>query len=178
MHIDKKMMHRLFALAAGCILFGWLVLDTARATLLFARIWELISPFVIGAAIAFIFNVPMRAIENQLEGIRKSGIRRTFSILLTIAALCLVVTFVVELLVPQIRLTVQALSQQIPAFVENTAAKLVVFMDEHPEMKSFILESFNLESIEWSAVLKQMLTVVTDGVSSVMGGAVNVIGNL
>lgn len=178
MHIDKKMMHRLFLLIAGCILFGWLVLDTARATELFTRVWELIAPFVTGAAIAFVFNVPMRSIENQMAGIRKRSIRRTFSILLTIAALALVVTFVVELLVPQIRLTVHALSQQIPAFVENTADKLVVFMDEHPELKEFILDSFNLESIEWTSVLKQMLTVVSDGVTSVMGGAVNVIGNL
>ena len=178
MHIDKKIMHRLFLLVAGSIVFAWLVLDTARATELFMRVWELISPFVIGAAIAFIFNVPMRAIENQLDGIRKRSIRRTFSILLTIAALALVLTFVVELLVPQIRLTVDALSQQIPAFVENTAAKLVVLMDENPEMKAFVLDSLNLESIEWTAFLKQILTVVSDGVSSVMGSAVNVIGNL
>ena len=178
MHIDKKMMHRLFALAAGCILFAWLVLDTARATALFTKIWDMIAPFVTGAAIAFIFNVPMRAIENQLEGIRKESIRRTFSILLTIAALSLVITFVVELLVPQVRLTVQSLSQQIPAFVENTAAKLVVFMDENPEIKAIVLDSLNLESIEWSAFLKQLLTMASDGISSVMGGAVNVIGNL
>ena len=178
MHIDKKMMHRLFLLGAGCILFAWLVLDTARATELFTTIWELIAPFVTGAAIAFVFNVPMRAIENQLEGIRQRGIRRTFSILLTIAALALVITFVVELLVPQIRLTVHALSQQIPAFVEKTAANLVIFMDENPEIKAFILESFNLESIEWSTLLKEMLTVISDSITSVMGGAVNVIGNL
>lgn len=178
MHIDKKMMRRLFLLAAGCILFGWLVLDTARATVLFAKIWDMITPFVTGAAIAFIFNVPMRAIENQLEGIRKRSIRRTFSILLTLASLALVVTFVVELLVPQVRLTIQSLSQQIPAFVMNTAAKLTVYMDENPEIKAFVLESLNLESIEWSVFLKQMLTVASDGISSVMGGAVNVIGNL
>lgn len=178
MHIDKKMMRRLFLLIAGCILFGWLVLDTARATVLFAKIWDMITPFVTGAAIAFIFNVPMRAIENQLEGIRKRSIRRTFSILLTLASLALVVTFVVELLVPQVRLTIQSLSQQIPAFVMNTAAKLTVYMDENPEIKAFVLESLNLESIEWSVFLKQMLTVASDGISSVMGGAVNVIGNL
>ena len=178
LHIDKKMMHRIFVLVAGSIVFAWLVLDTARATLLFTRIWELIAPFAVGAVIAFIFNVPMRAIENQLEGIRKPGLRRTLSILLTIAALALVITFVVELLVPQIRLTVQSLSQQIPAFVENTAAKLVVYMDENPEVKAMILDVLNLESIEWSTLLKQTLTVITDSVSSVMGGAVNVIGNL
>ena len=178
MHIDKKLMHRLFLLIAGCILFAWLVLDTARATALFAGIWDLIAPFVTGAAIAFIFNVPMRAIENQLEGIRKQGIRRAFSMVLTIAAFALVITFVVELLVPQIRLTVDSLSQQIPAFVEKTAANIVVFMDENPEVKAFILESLNLESIEWSSYLKQMLTMASEGFSSIMGGAVNVIGNL
>ena len=62
MHIDKKLMRRLFLLGAGCILFAWLVLDTARATALFNSIWDLFSPFVAGAAIAFIFNVPLRAI--------------------------------------------------------------------------------------------------------------------
>ena len=171
-------MHRLFLLIAGCILFAWLVLDTARASALFMGIWNMIAPFVTGAVVAFIFNVPMRAIEYQLEGIRKTGIRRLFSILLTVAALALVITFVVELLVPQIRLTVDALSQQIPAFVEKTAANIVVFMDENPDVKAFILESLNLESIEWSAFLKQMLAMASEGISSVMGGAVNVIGNL
>lgn len=178
MQIDKKMMHRIFLLVAGSIVFGWLVLDTARATALFLGIWDMIAPFATGAAIAFIFNVPMRAIENQLEGIHKRSIRRVLSILLTIAALCLVVAFVVELLVPQIRLTIQSLSQQIPAFVEKTAAQLVIFMDENPEIKAYVMESFDLQSIDWSVLLKQALMVVKDSITSVMGGAVNVIGNL
>ena len=73
MQIDKKLMHRLFLFAAGVLVFAWLLLDTARATLLFSRIWELIAPFVAGAGIAFIFNVPMRAIEKQLVDIRKES---------------------------------------------------------------------------------------------------------
>ena len=178
MHIDKKLMHRIFLLVAGSILFAWLVLDTARATALFTGFWELIAPFVTGAAIAFVFNVPMRAIENQLQGIKKDGLRRAFSMILTIAALLLVITFVVELLVPQIRLTIESLSKQIPAFVEKTAAGLMVFMEENPEIKQWVLESLNLQSIDWTSFLKQMLTVIGDSVSSVMGGAVNVIGNL
>ena len=78
MHIEKKIMHRIFALIAGTIIFAWLVLDTARATILFGRIWELIAPFVAGAGIAFVFNVPMRAIERQLDGIHKTGLRQSF----------------------------------------------------------------------------------------------------
>ena len=58
MKIDKSVLKKLFVLAAGCILFAWLVLDTARATAMFTAIWNLISPFVVGAGIAFVFNVP------------------------------------------------------------------------------------------------------------------------
>ena len=103
---------------------------------------------------------------------------RGFSLALTVAALALVITFVVELLVPQIRLTIDSLSQQIPAFVEKTAARLVVLMNEHPELKEWILEALNLQSIEWSSFLNQTLTIVGESVSSVMGSAFSVIGNV
>ena len=178
MIIDKKMMRRIFFLVAGSIVFAWLVLDTARASQLFSGVWEMISPFVIGAALAFVFNVPMRAIERPLESIRNQSVRRGFSLVLTIAAMALVLTFVVELLVPQIRLTVDSLSQQIPAFVEKTAASLVVLMDENPDLKVWVLEALNLQSIEWTSFLKQTLTILGESVSSVMGSAFNVIGNV
>ena len=96
--IDKSVLKKLFVLAAGCILFAWLVLDTARATAMFSTVWNLISPFVVGAGIAFVFNVPMRAIERQLDGVRHRGLRRGLSIVLTVLFLILIIMFVVELL--------------------------------------------------------------------------------
>ena len=178
MHIDKKLLHRLFILVAGSIVFAWLVLDTARATLMFKTVWELFSPFVVGAGIAFVFNVPMRAIEKQLDGIRKTGLRRGLAIVLTILCLVLIIMFVVELLVPQIGLTVDSLKQTIPAFVERTASIIISYLDANPDMKEWIYETTNLESIEWSAILKNAITVVGDSITSLMGGAVNVIGNV
>ncbi len=177
MHIDKKMMKKVFLLIAGSILFAWLVLDTARATALFRSFWGLISPFVLGAVIAFVFNVPMRAIENHLE-IRKTGLRRTLSILLTIGAMVLVIWFVVELLVPQIGLTIDTLALTIPAFVERTANKLMVLMEENPELKEWILEVTKLESIDWNSILKNTLSFLSNRFTTWMGGAVNVIGNV
>lgn len=178
MQIDKKMMHRIFGLIAGAILFAWLVLDTARATQLFTTVWTLVAPFVVGSGIAFIFNVPMRAIEKQLDGIRRSGLRRGLAIVLTIFLLVLVFMFVMELLVPQIRLTLDSLAERIPGFVERTANKLMVFVDENPDLKEWILETTKLESLDWPTILQNILAVVGDSVSKVMGGAVNVIGNL
>ena len=178
MQIDKKLMHRLFALVAGSIVFAWLVLDTARATALFKSIWTIVAPFVAGAGVAFIFNVPMRAIENQLYDIRSEKLRRTISMLLTLFLLFLVIMFVVELLVPQLRITVDALMARIPAFVEQAAAAIVVFMDENPDVKEYVMDVTNLEQLDWPTILQNILKWVGDSVSKLMGGAVNVIGNV
>ena len=178
MHIDKKLMHRLFGLIAGAIVFAWLVLDTARATALFNRVWELISPFVAGAAIAFIFNVPMRAIENQLEGVRKQSLKRGLSIILTILCLVLLIMFVFELLLPQIRLTLESLTAKIPAFIDRTAQKLMLLIEENPDLGIWIMETFHLQSLNWSNIIKDVLAWLANQVSTVMGGAVNVIGSV
>ena len=178
MKIDKSVLKKLFVLAAGCILFAWLVLDTARATTMFRTVWGLFSPFVVGAGIAFVFNVPMRAIERQLADIRKVGFRRVLSIVLTILCLVLIIMFVFELLIPQIRLTVESLSQTIPVFVEGLAAKLVVMLQDHPEMRAWIQETLNLESLDWSSILTEALGFISNQMSTVMGGAVSVIGSV
>ena len=178
MRIDKSVIKKLFVLIAGCILFAWLVLDTARATAMFSAIWNLISPFVVGAGIAFVFNVPMRAIERQLADLRRPGLRRILSIVLTILCLVLIIMFVFELLIPQIQLTVASLSQTIPVFVENTAGKLMVLMADHPEMRDWIQDTLKLESLDWNGILKDALGFLSNQVTTVMGGAVSVIGNI
>ena len=178
MKIDKSVLKKLFVLAAGCILFAWLVLDTARATALFGAVWNLFSPFVVGAGIAFVFNVPMRAIERQLADIRKVGFRRMLSIVLTILCLVLIIMFVFELLIPQIQLTVASLSQTIPVFVEGLAAKLVVLMQDHPETSAWIQDALKLESLNWSDIFKETLGFLGNQVSTVMGSAVSVIGSV
>ena len=163
MHIDKSVIKKLFVLIAGCILFA---------------LWDLFSHFVVGEGMAFVFNVPMRAIERQLADLRRSGLRRTLSIILTLFCLILIIMFVFELLIPQIRLTVASLSQTIPVFVENTAASLKIAMEDHPEMSAWIQETLMLESLDWSSILKETLGFLSNQVSTVMGGAFSVIGNV
>lgn len=178
MNIDKKLMHRIFLLIAGGIVFGWLLLDTDRAKQVFLGIWQLISPFILGAGIAFIFNVPMRIIENQLDGVHKLGLRRMLAIGLTILFLVLIIMFVFELLIPQIRLTAISLSERIPSFIERTANSLMVLMEENPEMSAWIQEQLDLESLDWKTILKDSLTVLGTQINQAIGGAVSVIGNV
>ena len=178
MHIDKKVLKNLFLLAGSCILLVWLLLYTEQVSGLLAYIWKLISPFVVGAGIAFVFNVPMRAIERQLEGIRKPGLRRILAILLTLGALILVLAFVVELLIPQIQATVESLAESIPQFVKQQAANLMAWLAEHPELQEWVLANTELEKVDWTSILKKAGSIVGDSMSTIVDSTFSAIGSV
>ena len=178
MHIDKKALKNLFLLAGGCILLVWLLLYTQQVSGLLAYIRKLISPFVVGAGIAFVFNVPMRAIERQLDGIRKPGLRRILAILLTLGALILVLAFVVELLIPQIQSTIESLAVTIPQFVKRQAANVTTWLGEHPELQEWILANTELENIDWTSLLQKAGSVVGDSVSTIVDSTFSAIGSV
>ena len=178
MHIDKKVLKNLFLLAGSCILLVWLLLYTEQVSGLLAYIWKLISPFVVGAGIAFVFNVPMRAIERQLEGIRKPGLRRILAILLTLGALILVLAFVVELLIPQIQATVESLAESIPQFVKQQAANLMAWLAEHPELQEWVLANTELEKVDWTSILQKAGSIVGDSMSTIVDSTFSAIGSV
>lgn len=178
MQIEKKTLRKLFLCVLGCIVLYWILRDTERAKLLISSIWGIISPFAVGAAIAFVFNVPMRAVERQLKGFKSAGLRRTVAILLTILLMVLVIAFVVELLVPQIRLTVESLVARLPDFVKRESTNILNFLAAHPEIEEWILEHTQMENIEWSTVVKRIVDFAGDSLSTIVDGAVNAIGGL
>lgn len=176
--MDKKLFRKIFSLIALCIVFGWILLDTSRALTVFATIWGLISPFVVGAAIAFVFNVPMRWVESILPKQVKPPLRRGLAIILTLLGLVLVVLIVFDLLIPQIRQTVVSLSERIPPFLEKANVWIGELMQEHPDFSEWVMESLNLKEMDWSSFLKDTASFLGGHMANVMGGAVNVIGSV
>ena len=156
----------------------WLLLYTEQVTGLIGYIWKLISPFVVGAGIAFVFNVPMRAIERQLDGIRKPGLRRILAILLTLGALILVLAFVVELLIPQIQATVESLAVTVPQFVKRQAANLMTWLSEHPELQEWVMANTELENIDWTSLLQKAGSFVGDSMSTIVDSTFSAIGSV
>ena len=94
MEISKKTMRNVFLGVGSCILLYWLLHETERVQSIFGVIKGIIAPFVIGAALAFILNVPMRGIENGLRWIKQPALRRSIALILTILAFALVLAVV------------------------------------------------------------------------------------
>ena len=178
MHIDKKILRNIFFIAGGCVVLAWILLQPQQLGAVASYVWGLISPFVVGAAIAFVFNVPMRSIERFIEGIKRPGLRRTLAILLTIGAMVLVIAFVVELLIPQISATVESLVATIPQFVRRTVDSFMQFLEENPEIQEWVIANTEFESIDWASLLQKTGSVVGNSVSTIVDGAFGAITNV
>ena len=109
MHIDKKTLRNVFIGVAICIVLYWILHETERVKSVYQVLKGVLSPFVLGASLAFIFNVPMRAIENLVKGISSAKLRRLVAVVLTFLAVLLVLALVFWLLIPQMIKTIQSL---------------------------------------------------------------------
>ena len=178
MSIDKKTLRRVFLGVMACIVLYWLLHETDRVRSVWRFITNMLSPFVVGAAIAFIINVPMRGIERCLQKIRSLALRRTLAIVLTFASISLVLYLVVCLLIPQITDTIGTLIETLPVFFENLYEQGEAFVGGHPEMMEWIYSNTDLESFDWSSLLEKVMAFVGDSVSTIWSGVLKTIGNL
>ena len=175
MQMDKKQVKTLVLGAMSCILLYWFLNDMERVKTMVGGVFRLVQPFLVGACIAFILNVPMRAIEKQIKRIPKFPADRAVSILLTLAALGLVVALVVYLLVPQVRETGEIIAQQLPPFVARVETGIMGFLEENPQIADWLREYTDMESMNWKAMVDQAIDFLGSGLGKVVGNTVGVV---
>ena len=178
MHIDKKTIRHIFFVALGCILAYWLLNETARFQAVWRFIGGLLSPFLFGAVLAFILNVPMREMEKRLTCIKPVGLRRTAAILLTFIALILVMVAVVLLVIPQIGATFEILVPRIAAFAQKVEEQFVTFLAANPDLMEMVSANIDLESLDLSGLIQKIMGVVGNSVSTIATSAVSVVGGI
>lgn len=178
MEINKKSLRSIFFGVAACIFLYWLLHETERIRLVWMGISNVVSPFVTGAAIAFVLNVPMRAIERPLKGIKKQGLRRAVAIILTLLAVALVLTGVVYLLVPQLIVTIESLIETIPGFFTRVQTNVTNFLNDNPELMAWLQENTEIENFNWQELIEKVVAMLSDGVTTVVDMVKNAIVGL
>lgn len=177
--MEQKKKYRLIFLGiAGCIVLYWALNQTSQMIGYVKAILKMLSPFITGAALAFVLNVPMRAVERWLKGVKKPGLRRGLSLLLTFVALGLVITGVILLLIPQIDKTIVSLRDSIPAFLERAKNTAVRFLEQHPEVKEWVYSYTALNELDWGAMLQKAMDMFNISVSGILEGATTAVVGL
>ena len=176
--IDKKF-SRGFVIAVFSLIIGYMLLrETDRVRMIWNFLKGIFSPFIIGALLAFILNVPMRFFENKLSKLKNEKVRRITAICLMLLSIAVVIAAVLLLLVPQIEDTVKNLINQLPDFFLGVTERVNQFMEAHPQIRDLLgLEQGHVGD-EWKAVVETVMNALETSISSILGGAVDLVGSL
>lgn len=178
MEINKKTIKYLIFGAMGCILLYWLLHETERVSAVIGFFTGMVKPFLVGACLAFILNVPMRAIEKRLKFIHNERARRPVAMLLTFVALLLVLVGVVYLLIPQMQETIMTIANQLPGFFSEVDQLVRGFLNDNPQILQWLTENTEFENFNWASLVEQALDIAGSGVSKLLNGTVTAVGSI
>ncbi len=135
----------------------------------------ILKPFIYGAVLAFVLNIPMSAIENHmLKGMKSpkmQKVKRPASIFLAFLSVIFVIVLVIVTVIPQLIKTMVELGNEIPLFFVEAQAWLEQLFASQPEFVA-LLEEFNFESINWDSMLKGIVNFMKNGLGSVVTSTV------
>lgn len=178
MEINKKTLRNLFVVVAAGIVFYWLLHETEHVKLVWGVVKGIFAPFVLGAGLAFVLNVPMRAFEGYLKNVKNERFRRLIAVVLTLVSVCLVFALVFMLLIPQLVETIHSLVPSLIEFVGEVEEFFYEFLNENPEVMEWFVNNTEFENIDWASLLQQAISVFGSSVSSLVVSAFSAIGSV
>jgi predicted PurR-regulated permease PerM len=168
LELNGKTLRRIFFGVAGCIILYWLLHETERLLGVLGMITNMLSPFIVGAALAFVLNVPMRSIENLLRKIPKKGLRRALALILTLIAVALLLFGIFALLIPQLIDTIESIAVQLPEFFANAQKTITDYLNANPELMEWVYENTDFQNMNWSELVQDAVSIVTDGLGNIL----------
>lgn len=178
LEINKKTLRNLFVVVASGIILYWILHETERVQMVWGVIKGIFGPFVLGACLAFVLNVPMRAFEGYLKNIKNENFRRLLAVILTLVAVCLVLALVFMLLIPQLVQTIHSLVPSLIEFAGEVEDFFYEFLNENPQLMEWVVNNTDFESIDWASLLQQAISLVGSSVSSLIVSAFSAIGSV
>ena len=163
MEINKDMMKKLMLLILYTIVLFGLALRFESVVGAAGWLLRLFVPFFVGAAIAFILNVPMRKLESVLPARRW---RRPVSLVLTLVFVLFVLGVVFFMVVPELTETLVSLADRIPQFFAKLQSYVEQTFGESPELAAYLASP--QVKIDWKATMEKMVGFLTTGAGTVL----------
>ena len=146
-------------------------------------IWDIIFPFVLGGAIAFLTNVPMSFLEKKIfENVKKKNkivrkLERPISLILTIVLVVGVIALVMFGVIPQLTRTMGTLVTSINDFIPQMQSWIGEFFHNNQEIMNLVdqIEFDPDQAIKWGISLLgngagNMMNTTMSAVSSIVSG--------
>ncbi|MEY8389250.1 AI-2E family transporter [Oscillospiraceae bacterium 38-13] len=114
-----------------------------------------LSPFLLGGAIAFVLNVPMRAIEARLPR-GKRPFRRPLALVLTLAAMTGVIALAACVIGPGVGEAVRSITGQLPAAFQRIQEQLAALEAWLPQLERLLADV----ELDWKSLTEKAIFLV------------------
>ena len=143
-------------------------------------IWDIIFPFVLGGAIAFLTNVPMSFLEKKIfENVRKKNkivrkLKRPISLILTIVLVVGVIVLVMFGVIPQLTRTMGTLVTSINDFIPQMQSWIGEFFHNNQEIMNLVdqIEFDPDQAIKWG------INLLGNGAGNMMNTTMSAVGSI
>ena len=138
---------------------------------------NVILPFALGGAIAFVINVPMRFLEEKFFGKAKAAdkkwakrLARPVSLITTLVLVIGVIGIVIFIVVPELGRTIMNLGKTLQEFVPQVQTYAIKLFQENEELVEWI----GSMEFKWDEILNQLMDFLKNGAGSVLDSTVEV----
>lgn len=172
----KRTWQRLLGLLFIFVLSYWGINNLAVIKNAFDAIIGVVRPFLLGAALAFVLNIPLNFFEKHmtkwLGGYRKWF--RVVGILFGFSIIVGIISFIVFLVVPDLQETLGSFIAQVPAEINLLYSKINQYIMDNPE----IVATFNQLNLDVERLRTQAFDMIQSFSSGVLDTTFSVVGNL
>lgn len=187
MQIDKQSAKHIIGISFFIILLYWGINNFNIVVNILQKTLGYIAPFLIGLCIAFIFNIPMRSIENWLIKIMRSqkskgkkskqlsdNLTRAISIVLTLIVFSCVIFLVMFIVIPEISHTVKSINDVLPNFIK----RIQLYFNKIDKKMPPIVQQAELIGINIENINNTLLTFIEDAGVYVVDSFIKIIGSV
>lgn len=173
MEFNRKNKKNLLGLVCTAILFYFALQNLTGIGGILLSVLALLFPFLLGGAIAFILNVPMKQIENKLFAKWGSHdkLKRPAAYLLTLLIMLALIFLALFVVIPELLKTGNMLIEQIPASFERIQGSLVQLEKNWPDIVALSQEW----NVSWEQLSSELVKFVQSSVSGLFSSTVNIV---
>lgn len=148
-------------------------------------IYSAVYPLILGAVIAYIFNIILSGLEKryfpktQSTGIIKA--RRPVCIVLAFLIVLAIITLILKIVIPELISAFKLIFNEIPPLIDKVSNSAIKMLDEYPDIQReamSLYEEFDIKSIDWANITEKAAGLLKTGVMGIITSAVDIVGSV
>lgn len=181
MDLNKENTRKILKIITFTLILFFLLQNFVIIKNIFWNLISILSPFLFGAGIAFILNIPMSSFEEKLLKLKKkrgkekiNKVNRPFAILISLVIIIVIIGLMIKLVIPQLISVIVMFAGNLPEMVYNVKEWAMNWTEQYPEIR----DQIGSIEINWDQIFNELMNFTKNFAGSVVSSSISFITSL